>query len=248
MDEIALCVLQNVTKIAGSLQIYSNSYLTTLSFFSNLQSVSNVLIGNNPNLIDARMPNLSPPTLLNVQNFLVFYNNPRVCPLWSVNAASKPILLANSSSSAISPLASSQSSLLSGSSISNGHEAQCVLLNINFAIYVNVTFTAQISLAVKTAVSMLLNVSLSQVLDVDATSWVFGIALYQITGVLPGQGLRSKLSQALSSLHLLSICQNIDASCAFTVNNSTIPYYTADSAGYNDQLTLTGKFMRHILF
>jgi hypothetical protein len=58
IDETALSVLAGVSKIAGPLRIINNQYLTSLSFLANVDTLERLEITNNPNLIDARLPQL----------------------------------------------------------------------------------------------------------------------------------------------------------------------------------------------
>jgi hypothetical protein len=51
--------LQGIRSIRGSLYFDNNPYLTAMTFFSKLESVTSVRYLNNPRLVDARMPSLT---------------------------------------------------------------------------------------------------------------------------------------------------------------------------------------------
>jgi hypothetical protein len=63
-----------VTTIEGGLYVTGNSELPSLDFLAALVDVSVVYISENPGLVDARLPNLSP------QTELILSNNRRLCP------------------------------------------------------------------------------------------------------------------------------------------------------------------------
>ena len=71
-----------VTTIRGDLVIAGNPTVTSLAAFANLQSVDNVVLQGNAQLVDARLPNA------NILGSISVTNNPRLCPQrWPQSAA-----------------------------------------------------------------------------------------------------------------------------------------------------------------
>ena len=76
VDEDELAVFLSVTRVLGSIYIKDNSFLTSLSFLTNLVSATYIEISSNPYLIDANLPSLDDIT----KQRLVVQNNVRLCP------------------------------------------------------------------------------------------------------------------------------------------------------------------------
>ena len=84
LDVDALQPLQAITKIAGPLRVIDNQYLTSLSFLNNLTTVESIVVSDNRNLVDARLPRLTPASLAGTITQTL---NPRLCPARRVGGA-----------------------------------------------------------------------------------------------------------------------------------------------------------------
>ena len=84
LDTDALQALRGITKIAGPLRVIGNFHLTSLDFLSNVTTVDSIVIGDNRNLVDARLPRLGAASLAGAITQTL---NPRLCPSRSVGGA-----------------------------------------------------------------------------------------------------------------------------------------------------------------
>jgi hypothetical protein len=68
--------LRTLTRLDGTLSVINNAFLTSLAFFRHLVQVKSIVIVDNPQLVDARLPSLvDEPSMLNIDR------NSRLCPL-----------------------------------------------------------------------------------------------------------------------------------------------------------------------